>query len=82
MRKLLVTLDDEMDKVLASYPNQNDIVRKALRLYNGDITTESIKSIQLRLVKINQRLASIENAVTKIANMSNVSIDEHSDWGA
>lgn len=82
MRKLLITLDDEMDKVLASYPNQSDVVRKALRLYNGDITTESIKSIQLRLVKINQRLASIENGITKIADMGNVSIDKHTDWGA
>lgn len=75
-------LDDEMDKELAKYPNQSEIVRKALRLYHGDITTESIKSMQLRLEKLNQRLANIENAITKIASASGTSIDKHSEWGA
>lgn len=46
MRKLLITLDDEMDKVLAQYPNQNQIVREALRLYNGDITTDTIAGLR------------------------------------
>jgi hypothetical protein len=46
MRKLLVTLDDDLDKVLAKYPNQNETVREALRLYNGDITTDTIQGLQ------------------------------------
>lgn len=46
MRKLLVTLDDDLDKVLAQYPNQNQIVREALKLYNGDITTDTIAGLR------------------------------------
>lgn len=82
MRRLIVTLDDDISKELAKYPNQSEIVRKALRLYQGDITTETIKVVLLRLAKLNQRMASIENAITKIAQTGDVSIDRHSDWGA
>lgn len=46
MRKLLVTLDDELDKELAKYPNQNETVREALRLYNGDIGTDTIAGLR------------------------------------
>lgn len=39
MRKLLVTLDDDLDKALAGVPNQNEVIRQALRLYMQDIST-------------------------------------------
>lgn len=39
MRKLLVTLDDDLAKELSKYPNQNETIRTALRLYNEDIST-------------------------------------------
>lgn len=39
MRKLLITLDDELDNLLAGAPNQSEIVRNALRLYMHDIST-------------------------------------------
>lgn len=54
MRKLLVTLDDELDTLLAGAPNQSEVVRNALRLYMYDISTpdtiaglrESYKKLQ------------------------------------
>lgn len=46
MRKLLITLDDELDKELAQYPNQNEIVREALRLYKLDISTDTIAGLR------------------------------------
>lgn len=46
MRKLLVTLDDDLDKVLSKFPNQNETVREALRLYNGDIRTDTIVGLR------------------------------------
>lgn len=39
MRKLLVALDDGLDKKLAGFPNQSQIVRNALELYIEDIST-------------------------------------------
>lgn len=46
MRKLVITLDDELDTWLSSHPNQNDTVRKALNLYKGDITTDTVSDIK------------------------------------
>lgn len=77
-----MTLDEEMDKELAKYPNQADVVRKALRLYHGDITTDSIKAIQIRQAKIHNRLIGIENAITRLSDSMHVSVDKHSEWGA
>ncbi len=39
MRKLLITLDEELDLWLAEQLNQNETVRNALKLYKEDIST-------------------------------------------
>jgi hypothetical protein len=39
MRKLLITLDEDLDLWLANELNQNETVRKALKLYKEDIST-------------------------------------------
>jgi hypothetical protein len=46
MRRLVINLDDELSNLLAKFPNQNEIVRQALRLYIGDITTDTLKGIR------------------------------------
>ena len=46
MRKLLVTLDDYSDKELAKYPNQSETLREAFRIYNGDISTDTIVGLK------------------------------------
>lgn len=45
-RKLLVTLDDELDLWMAGQANQADTVRKALMLYKGDISTDTVSGIR------------------------------------
>lgn len=40
MRKLLITLDNDLDDWLKTQINQSDTVRKALMIYKGDISTE------------------------------------------
>lgn len=52
MRKLLITLDDELDKELAAYPNQNEIVREALRLYISDITPATLQGLRASYAKL------------------------------
>lgn len=39
MRRLVITLDKELDLWLRKQVNQNDTVRKALKLYKDDIST-------------------------------------------
>jgi len=46
MRKLLITLDDDLDNLLRKYPNQNEVVREALRVYKLDISTDTIAGMR------------------------------------
>lgn len=53
MRKLLVTLDDKLDEELSIYPNQSQVVREALRLYNEDISTpDTIAGLRKSYIKL------------------------------
>lgn len=61
MRKLLVTLDDEIAPLLAKFPNQNEIVRQALRLYIGDITTDTRQGIVTSYKIIAKTLREIDS---------------------
>lgn len=46
MRRLLITLDDELDNLLAGKTNQSEYVRELLRLYIGDITPDRLERMQ------------------------------------
>lgn len=46
MRRLVITLDDDLDLWLAKQINQNETVRKALELYKGDITTDTVQGLR------------------------------------
>ena len=56
MRKLLITLDDNLDPWLKRFPNQNEVVRKALAVYKEDITTDVVAGLRkaFRELKENQ----------------------------
>lgn len=66
MRKLLVTLDDELDTLLSKYPNQNEVVREATRLYIGDITTDTLEGLRASYVLITKHLKEIESKIDYI----------------
>jgi metal-responsive CopG/Arc/MetJ family transcriptional regulator len=55
MRKLIVTLDEDLSKKLANYPNQSETIRKALNLYIDDISTpdtiEGLRKTYSQLIK-------------------------------
>lgn len=51
MKKLLVSLPDDIAKELEKSVNMNETVREALRVYNGDISTEGIKKSYTMLTK-------------------------------
>lgn len=46
MRRLLVTLPDELSKKLEAYPNQSAVVREALELYISDITPATLQGLR------------------------------------
>lgn len=76
MRKLLVTLDDDLSKELAKYPNQNEVVRNALRLYNGDITTDTIQGLRVsyKVLKdlMEERFAAYDESFARLDKLISV----------
>lgn len=52
MRRLVVNLDNTLDEWLAGFANQNEIVRNALELYKGDITTDTVQGIRLAYIDL------------------------------
>ncbi len=77
-----IVLTDDLAKELESYPNQSEVIRNALQLYNGHITPEVLTGLRVAYKNINERLANIEMNMDKIASAANVSVDRHSEWGA
>lgn len=41
-----ITLDDESDTLLAQHTNQAQIVREAIKMYHGGITTDTRSGLQ------------------------------------
>lgn len=60
MRRLVVNLDEDLDLWLQGFSNQNDIARKALRLYKGDITTDSIEGMRVAFWKLTNKYKELE----------------------
>lgn len=46
MRRLNITLDEETDHLLAQHANQSEIVREAIKMYHGGITTETLAGMR------------------------------------
>ena len=73
MRKLLITLDDNLDLWLGSFPNQNEVVRKALAVYKEDITTDVVAGLRkaFRELKENQDRTNelLEKLVARIPEL-------------
>lgn len=46
MKKLLVTLDDDLAKELDKFPNKSQIVREALKIYNEHIYTDTVEGLR------------------------------------
>lgn len=68
MRKLLVTLPDDLSDLLAKYPNQNEIVRKSLQLYIGNITTDTIDGLRTSYQLVAKKLQEIDEKIDYIAS--------------
>lgn len=82
MKRILVTIDDELYKELSTYPNKSGTLREAFRVYNSYMATDNLAGVMRSVIQVAKRLGAIENAVAKIADSANVTIDKHSEWGA
>lgn len=89
MERFIFELDETSAKVLKGKKNKAQIVRNALALYNGDITTdniqglrESYKRVLKETEKISKRLDTMDANVAALAKKAGSVPDEFSDFGA
>jgi hypothetical protein len=66
MRSLLINLDDELSHLLSKEKNQNEIVRKALRLYYSDIDTSDRQHMKAAWTAIKKYLSEIDSKIDYI----------------
>lgn len=66
MRKLLVTLDDELDNWLSGHINQTEVIREALRVYKGDIKTPTLDGIKQAFNQSQRNTAIIKDYLKEI----------------
>jgi hypothetical protein len=72
MRKLLITLDDDLDLWLKDEVNQNDTIRKALKLYKGDISTDTLAGIRQTYQIVLSKLETHDESFKRMDKLINV----------
>jgi hypothetical protein len=70
MRRIIVNLDDELDLWLGQQRNQNEVVRAALRLYKGDITTDVMNGIRASYNTLAKFMKSMDSKLDYIITIS------------
>lgn len=66
MRKLLVTIDDELEPLLAKFPNQGGIMREATKLYIGHILPETADGLRTSYEIVGKRLEAVNDKINDI----------------
>ena len=54
MTRLMITLDEESANLLDGKKNKAHIVREAIKLYHGDITTDTLDGIRAAFLQIRE----------------------------
>ncbi len=67
MRKLLVTLDDDLDERLKHVVNQNEVVRVALRLYLAEDVGSSLDGLRAGYAILAKALKEIDSKIDYLA---------------
>lgn len=66
MRKLLVTLDDELDTLLAGMPNQGGMMRECTKLYMGHILPETANGLRASYMIVGKRLEAVNDKIDEL----------------
>ena len=67
MKKLLITLDESTATLLADKANKAAFIRQALKVYNEDISTDTIVGLRDAYIKILRELKDLHSKIDYIA---------------
>lgn len=65
----MITLDDELDLWLEKQPNQNQVVRDALRLYKGNIDSHTLQGFRRAFSVLDERTKELEERFLELYDM-------------
>jgi hypothetical protein len=68
MKKILITIDDETVTLLDSKVNKSEYVRQALKVYNEDISTETILTLKKQNKFLWDKLKDMDSKIDYIAS--------------
>lgn len=81
MKRLIVSLDEDTANLLDKKVNKADTVRKALRLYHGDITTDSIEGLRASYTLLTKELKEQRELLQQLYELVEASTSQHtSPW--
>lgn len=82
MKKVIVSLDDELAKELAKSPNMSETVREALRVYNGFISTGVTTAMKQSFDLIKKQNQETKERLDLLYDMIGTKIPTQTNWGA
>jgi Arc/MetJ-type ribon-helix-helix transcriptional regulator len=65
MRRINVTLDEETSKVLAGKANQSEVIREAVRMYHGGITTDTLAGMRAAFLSLKKQMQDLDARFTE-----------------
>jgi metal-responsive CopG/Arc/MetJ family transcriptional regulator len=60
MKQLHVWVEDDTAKELEKYPNKSEVIRKAIIMYNGHITTDTLHGMRAAFLKLSKQYEEME----------------------
>ena len=75
MTRLMITLDEESANLLDGKKNKAHIVREAIKLYNGSITTDTLDGIRAAFLQIRQEQEKQHEELTNMLFEMNEKLD-------
>lgn len=66
MNQLHLIIDDEMAKVLNTYPNKSNVVREAIAMYIEGTTTDTLKNMRVAFLKQTEEMTALAEKMDKL----------------
>lgn len=65
MKRISITVDEETINLLAGKVNKSEMIRQALKVYNGDISTDTLAGMREAFRKLQQSQQEMEQSINE-----------------
>lgn len=82
MKRICITIDEETDNLLKGKVNKSEVFREALRVYNGDISTDTLAGMREAFRKLLKKQTELETQVVYLVELTEKLNSKTSEYGA